>query len=56
MDTVQLLTSHSQRLSSGKPLGTGRYEWTFAPYPTWTIQVNRSRREDKDMLSNAGHY
>jgi len=36
MDTVQLPTSHSQRLNSGKPLSTGRCEWlwAFAPCPS----------------------
>jgi len=35
MDTVQLPISHSQRLNSGKSLGTGRCEWlwAFAPCP-----------------------
>jgi len=27
VDTNQLNTSHSQRLNSGKPLGTGRCDW-----------------------------
>jgi len=30
MDTVQLPTSHSQRLNSGKSPGTGRCEWLWA--------------------------
>jgi len=30
MDTVQLDTSQSQRLNSGKSLGTGRCEWLWA--------------------------
>jgi len=29
MDTVQLPTSHSQRLNSGKPLGTGGCEHLY---------------------------
>jgi len=29
METVQLPTSHSQRLSSSKPLSTGRCEWLW---------------------------
>jgi len=27
MNAAQLPISHSQRLNSGKPLGTGHYEW-----------------------------
>jgi len=37
MDTVQLPTSNSQRLNSGKPLDTGRCEWVFAPCPSELI-------------------
>jgi len=36
MDTIQLPTSYSQRLNSGKFLGIGRCEWlwVFALYPS----------------------
>jgi len=36
MDTVQLSTSQSQRLNSGKSLGTGRYgSVPFGHGPNW---------------------
>jgi len=40
MDTVQL-SSHSQRLNNGKPLGTVRCEWLliFAPCPSEPLSV-----------------
>jgi len=34
LPTLQLTTSHSQRLNSGKPLGTGRCEWLWS-IATW---------------------
>jgi len=41
LDEVRLTTSHSQRLNSGKPLGTGYCEWLWSigtlPYNTLRI-------------------
>jgi len=34
MDTIHLPTSHSQRLNSRKPLGTGCCEWLWS-IATW---------------------
>jgi len=45
MDTVQFLTSHSQR-NGGKPLDTGRCEWLVSSCGhLHRVQVNRSPRE-----------
>jgi len=51
MDMVQLPTSHSQRLNSGKPSGTGRCESRHLH----DVQVNHSQGEDGNKLSFAGY-
>jgi len=42
MDTVQLPTSHSQHLNSGKLLGIGCYEWLWGCciVSKWTAAEN----------------
>jgi len=42
--TLQLPTSHSQRLNSGKPLGTGRCEWlwSIATWANGTLPIQKA--------------
>jgi len=50
MDMVQLPTSHSQRLNSGKPLGTGRCEWLWSFVPCPSEPLSRFYYEKTTLL------